>query len=297
MNTAINLSNPATIKAYFEKVRQLAKSGEKYPVNLDEVWPLVYTKKQKAVDVLKKECFENEDYLFFTQKGENSGRGRGEIIYQLSVPCMEHLVARKVRAVFEIYRQVFHAVADQLEVARTEQSIVPASSVYYLPQNHIEALQAYIDQLKVTQEQQLQIEAAKPKLEQYKRTMDAEGYYTIAEVAKMIGTGQNRLFDFLRNDKILFYHRGHNQPYQQFVDQGWFMVRQKTFRRGDKEESYPQLFVTPKGVEAIRKRWDNSNDSDEDTPVVPPTPAPTSPPPSLFSGANVSRLRTGVRIS
>ena len=37
--------------------------------------------------------------------------GRPQNIYMLSVPCLEYLIARKVRPVFEVYRQVFHKVA------------------------------------------------------------------------------------------------------------------------------------------------------------------------------------------
>ena len=50
------------------------------------------------------------DYQVFTQKGENPQGGRPQEIYKLSVSCLEYFIARKVRPVFEVYRQVFHAV-------------------------------------------------------------------------------------------------------------------------------------------------------------------------------------------
>lgn len=37
--------------------------------------------------------------------------GRPQNTYMLSVPCLEYLIARRVRPVFEVYRQVFHKVA------------------------------------------------------------------------------------------------------------------------------------------------------------------------------------------
>ena len=42
--------------------------------------------------------------------GRNLG-GRPQNIYMLSFPCLEFFIARKVRPVFEVYRQVFHKVA------------------------------------------------------------------------------------------------------------------------------------------------------------------------------------------
>lgn len=152
--------------------------------------------------------------------------------------------------------RLFRDWAEDL-VLKTAESLTPAP--YYLPQTKAEALRALAEEIEAHEATQLQLAAAAPKVEQYERTMNAEGSYTIAQTAKMIGTGQNRLFEFLRQQHILFYQRGHNQPYQQYVDQGWFDVRQKTYLRGDKEESYPQLFVKPKGVEGIRKKWDTAH--------------------------------------
>nr|DAF71380.1 MAG TPA: hypothetical protein [Caudoviricetes sp.] len=44
-------------------------------------------------------------------KGGFSVMGRPQNTYMLSIPCLEYLIARKVRPVFEVYRQVFHKVA------------------------------------------------------------------------------------------------------------------------------------------------------------------------------------------
>jgi phage antirepressor YoqD-like protein len=127
---------------------------------------------------------------------------------------------------------------------------------YYLPQTKAEALRALAEEIEAHEATQLQLEAAKPKIEHYDRVSNAEGTYSVADVAQMIGTGQNRLFEFLRQQNILFRQRRHNRPYQQYLDLGWFMVRERTYSRGDKEEVYPQVFVLPHGAAAIRKKWD-----------------------------------------
>lgn len=130
-------SSDSEIKAYFIQVLNLSRSKEEFPANLDEVWPLVYSRRDKAVRALRSgEIFmEGIDYQVFPQNGEKSDTfshfggkvqdddkngkskgglnvmGRPQNIYMLSVPCLEYLIARKVRPVFEVYRQVFHKVA------------------------------------------------------------------------------------------------------------------------------------------------------------------------------------------
>jgi hypothetical protein len=116
-------STAQEIKAYFEEVLKLSKDSKEFPVNLDDVWPLVYSAKEKAVRALKSNdlFLQNVDYQVLAQNGENPGvlaqnggkvpNGRPTEIYMLSVPCLEFFIARKVRPVFEVYRQVFHKVA------------------------------------------------------------------------------------------------------------------------------------------------------------------------------------------
>lgn len=116
-------STAQEIKAYFEEVLKLSKDSKEFPVNLDDVWPLVYSRKDKAVRALQSNdlFLQNVDYQVFPQNGENSEvlaqnggkvpNGRPTEIYMLSVPCLEFFIARKVRPVFEVYRQVFHKFA------------------------------------------------------------------------------------------------------------------------------------------------------------------------------------------
>lgn len=115
-------STAQEITAYFEEVLKLSKDSKEFPVNLDEVWPLVYAEKGKAVRALKSnELFvEGIDFILLAQNGKQEGNngkqvnswgGNNQVTYMLSVPCLEFFIARKVRPVFEVYRQVFHKVA------------------------------------------------------------------------------------------------------------------------------------------------------------------------------------------
>ena len=135
-------SSDSEIKAYFIQVLNLSRSKEEFPVNLDEVWPLVFKFRSDAVRALAKSNLFVKDIDYqvlstnaqksgvFSQNAQKSGvfakngkksddtqddgksvMGRPQNTYMLSVPCLEFFIARKVRPVFEVYRQVFHKVA------------------------------------------------------------------------------------------------------------------------------------------------------------------------------------------
>lgn len=123
------------IRKYFIAVLNLSKSNEPYPVNLDMVWMLCYSAKEKAVRALKENFIESVDYQVLAQNGENPKGGRPTIEYHLSVSCLEYFIARKVRPVFDVYREVFHKVneiapkvakssaADKRKITRLEAEI------------------------------------------------------------------------------------------------------------------------------------------------------------------------------
>lgn len=118
-------SNKCEIKQYFNAVLKLQRDGEKFPVDLDDVWPFVYTQKVKAVQFLTEsgQFYEGEDYILLSQEvkqKENCIGGHNRQVYMLSVHCMEYLVARKVRAVFEVYRKVFYKAIERNTITDAE---------------------------------------------------------------------------------------------------------------------------------------------------------------------------------
>lgn len=123
MNTNIAIHNDAAkcifkvdcsreqLMAYFESVCKLVdETHDEFPVNLDDVWPLVYSAKEKAVRALTtgEQFIEDIDYRVLSRSGENPLGGRPTNDYYLSISCLEYLIARKRREVFEVYRQFFN---------------------------------------------------------------------------------------------------------------------------------------------------------------------------------------------
>lgn len=56
--------------------------------------------------------------------------------------------------------------------------------------------------------------------------------------------GGNKLFELLRNNKILM---ADNLPYQQYVDRGYFVVKESTYLKGEDYGVSQTTLVTPKG--------------------------------------------------
>lgn len=123
-------STSAEIKQYFNAILKLSESNEDFPVNLDEVWPLVYAAKNKAVSALKENFMKGIDYQSLNQKVERELGATMKDEYFLSVPCLEFFIARKVRDVFEVYRQVFHKMAKQDE--NKDPMVMNANTLYNL---------------------------------------------------------------------------------------------------------------------------------------------------------------------
>ena len=61
--------NRDQLVAYFKKVLSLRNSGDPFPVDLDEVWPLAYSRKNNAVRVLLKKFKQGEHFI--TQLSDN----------------------------------------------------------------------------------------------------------------------------------------------------------------------------------------------------------------------------------
>lgn len=62
----LQLSKSSTeeqLKQYFMGIVELNKSSEEFPINLDDIWPIGYTRKNDAVRTLRNEFLEGEDFI------------------------------------------------------------------------------------------------------------------------------------------------------------------------------------------------------------------------------------------
>lgn len=92
-----------------------------------------------------------------------------------------------------------------------------------------------------------------PKGDAYDALMSGNGTYSMRETAKMLhikGIGQNNLFKVLRERKYLM---ASNLPYQQYVEQGLFVVKAITVPIKGRDVNITITRVTPKGLDWLRK--------------------------------------------
>lgn len=120
----------------------------------------------------------------------------------------------------------------------------------YLDMNEDERAIAYFTERKAKRELQEQLTLAEPKVEKYDRFLNTDGLMKIGQVAKAIGIkgmGQNNLFRFLRENKVLIDGTNKNAPYQKYVERGFFQVKTQETSVGIKTIT----LVTPKGADFI----------------------------------------------
>lgn len=94
------------------------------------------------------------------------------------------------------------------------------------------------------------IKEQEPKVESYDTFISSDGYQTINQASKTLGMGRNKLYEFLRNEKVFM---SDNTPYQRFIDNGYFVVKQNAISNGNFSKIHPQPFVTAKGIDYISK--------------------------------------------
>lgn len=223
MNANVILSKKSSereIKAYFVALLQLSKSDDPFPVNLEEVWPLVYSFKHKAVDALKRDFIENVDYKTVTLSGEGGKFAATD--YKLSISCLEYFIARKVRPVFEVYRQVFH------------------KKTYQIPQSYSEALMLAAKQAEQLEQAKKEIGKLQPKADFAEKAFASDDKVDIGMAAKILrlGFGRNTLFKKLKEKGVFFSNR--NEPKQRYVDAGYFEMTEKFIER----DNHPGFVVT-----------------------------------------------------
>lgn len=109
-----------------------------------------------------------------------------------------------------------------------------------------EAQQQHVKQLEF-------IEAVKDKVEFAETVYSSKSGMHIGEFAKSLGIGQNKLFSWLRSNKIFMtdrvskYSRIHNMPYQNYIQAGYFTVRRTVFNTSHGRERGHTPLITGKG--------------------------------------------------
>lgn len=196
--------------------------------------------------IVRVRLVEERDYLSYLEV-EKPLKGRPRREYALSLDAAKHISMMagtdrgwEVRQYFiECERQVLATAA-----AHPQQPAIPQT----LP----EALRLAADLAEKNDALQARVKEDEPKVLFHDAVTQASNTQTMQEAAKVLGTGPNRLFAYLREARVLTLQ---NVPYQHYLDKGYFRVVQHEFfdHRTKRVHIQARTLVTGKGMTFLQR--------------------------------------------
>ncbi|GGE75800.1 DNA-binding protein [Streptosporangium jomthongense] len=115
------------------------------------------------------------------------------------------------------------------------------------------AARAWADEVEGKQAALAQLEQSRPYVEFARQVEVSPGAISVAEAAKIIGSGQNRLMAFLRQKGWVSRR---NEPYQRVIEAGYLDVKVNRYNDPDRglKDSLTTL-VTGKGLRKLQQMW------------------------------------------
>ncbi|EEF6638417.1 phage antirepressor Ant [Salmonella enterica] len=148
-------------------------------------------------------------------------------------------------------KAVRRSLIDKLEALQQEQSPSPVPAI---PQSLPEALRLAAELAEQKQQLEEQLQTAAPKVDFADRVANAGGIL-IGNYAKVVGLGQNFLFTWLRDHGILCASGSRrNVPKQNFIEQGFFTVREVVIDNDDNYRIALTTHITGKGQQWLTRK-------------------------------------------
>ncbi len=122
--------------------------------------------------------------------------------------------------------------------------------------------QTYADALRIAADLAEENQKLLPKAESFDSFISSEGLLSVSEAAeslRFIGAGPKKLFKVLVKQAIFFPKSGKYYPYQQYIDRGYFELKQSTYLQKKKNEEtgeekpYSKIYVTPTGLDWLSR--------------------------------------------
>jgi anti-repressor protein len=138
-----------------------------------------------------------------------------------------------------------------------------ATPAFRLPATYVEALRALADESEKSAALQLTITEQAPLVQLATAIASSPKSIGIGDYVKVISSqtgfiiGRNNFYEWLRFERIL---KKDNMPFQDFIDNGWFEVRESTYEH--KNTNGPQVcfttLITGKGQVSVLSRFKKS---------------------------------------
>ncbi|MEZ4941802.1 MAG: antA/AntB antirepressor family protein [Saprospiraceae bacterium] len=197
---------------------------------------------------------ENQDFFLLTKIGEQKSRGgHNAIDYALDLDCAKEIAMIQRSERGRQARRYF------IEVEKRYRAIRGGSAAPAMPDfaNPAAAARAWAEQWEARLSAERQLARLSEKVTFYESVSadshpaDLLDMNQAAKVLRFEGVGRTRLFEILREQKIL---RANNEPYQKYVDSGHFCQVQSHWHDPEGEgHVYLKTVVTQRGLEALHR--------------------------------------------
>lgn len=210
-----------------QSVRVISINGDPWFVATDVLTAIKSTTKVNALKAVLSEDL-GDEYVNNTPIPDSLGRlQETTIVHEAAVTF---LVSRSRTATGKAFNRLLHAEILPTIRKTGKYEVVPSQPA--LPQNFAEALRLAADleeqkQRLVEENQRLELQAAKdaPKIDDYNRLINTEGWMCVREIHKCLAIPdpkftQKSLNAFLRDPQVKILSKDTNQPYANWVAKG-----------------------------------------------------------------------------
>lgn len=245
MNEMMVFNNPE-----FGSVRTVCIDGEPWFIGKDVAECLGYSNTRKAL----LDHVGAEDRNTVTIRDGNKGNPNQVIINESGLYCL--VLSSKLPTAKKFKRWV---TSEVLPTIRKTGGYVANEDVFvetYLPFADEPIKQLFRIQCRVINQLNDRIRKDEPKVKFADHVSDSTNLIDVNKMAKLcadhgIRIGRNRLFSWLRSRGILM---GGNIPYQEYIENGYFRVKESVYETNGQTRTYQQTFVTGKGQQYILSR-------------------------------------------
>lgn len=186
---------------------------------------------------------ENQDYTTcYPNLGSENHGGQNMIDYDISMDMAKQIcmIQRTPKG-----KEIRQYLIDLEKAWNTPEQIMARALT--IAQQTIERRNIVIKMLEADTERM------RPKEEFYDAVAGSKTAIEMAAVAKVLdfkGVGRNKLFEILRDERVL---QSDNIPYQKYIDNGWFRTIEQKYSKDGETYINIKTLVYQKGVDGIRK--------------------------------------------
>lgn len=252
METNMGTSIRVFENANFGNIRIIVEDGKPLFCGKDVADALGYINSRKAL----------ADHCKGVTKRDTPTNGGIQPISYITEGDMYRLIAHSTLPSAEQFeRWVFDEVLPSIRKHGAYLTDAAKEELFSDPETFARVVANWADERKARLAAEQKIEEQKPLVQFANHVASTDGLIDIGALAKLakdanIIVGRNRLFAWLRNNNYLM--RG-NIPYQRYIEQGIFVLREGTFEASDGPRVYKKTYVTGKGqiylIEKLRKAF------------------------------------------